>query len=161
MATSASSSAYLDSAPLHLGRGFRHICFTASSASSNAYLDSASAPSRSWLSPHMLHGFVRIEQRVPRFRFASSRSWLSPHMLHGFVRIEQRVPRFRSASSRSWLSPHMLTASSASSNAYLDSASLHLGRGFRHMHRKEERTSGMQAFLSPLLFSVRVAQCLT
>ena len=25
------------------------------------------------------HGFVRIEQRVPRFRFASSRSWLSPH----------------------------------------------------------------------------------
>ena len=66
-----------------------------------------SAPSRSWLSPHALHGHVRIGQRVPRFRSASSRSWLSPHMLHGFVRIEQRVPRFRSASSRSWLSPHM------------------------------------------------------
>ena len=42
MATSASGNAYLDSAPLHLGRGFRHICFTASSASGNAYLDSAS-----------------------------------------------------------------------------------------------------------------------
>ena len=64
------------------------------------------ASSRSWLSPHMLHGFVRIEQRVPRFRFASSRSWLSPHALHGHVRIEQRIPRFRSAPSRSWLSPH-------------------------------------------------------
>ena len=37
-------------------------------------------------------------------------------------------------------------------NAYLDSASLHLGRGFRHMCKKEERSSGMQAFLSPFLF---------
>ena len=52
-------------------------------------------------------------------------------------------------------------APAASSNAYLDSASLHLGRGFRHMCKKEERSSGMQAFLSPFLFFPRVAQCLT
>ena len=90
-----------------VGRGFRHIHFTATSASSNAYLDSAPL--------HLGRGFRHMH----------------------------------------------FTATSPSSNAYLDSAPLHLGRGFRHMHRKEERTSGMQAFLSPLLFSVRVAQCLT
>ena len=57
---------------------------------------------------------------------------------------------------------HMhVPAPAASSNAYLDSASLHLGRGFRHMCKKEERSSGMQAFLSPFLFFPRVAQCLT
>ena len=81
-----------------------------------------------------------FSQRVPRFRFASSRSWLSPHArVLGSVRIVQRVPRFRSASSRSWLSPHARgSAPSALSNAYLDSASLHLGRGFRHMEKKKE-----------------------
>ena len=48
---------------------------------------------------------------------------------------------------------HMhVPAPAAWSNAYLDSASLHLGRGFRHMCKKEERSSGMQAFLSPFLF---------
>ena len=48
---------------------------------------------------------------------------------------------------------HMhVPAPAAWRNAYLDSASLHLGRGFRHMCKKEERSSGMQAFLSPFLF---------
>ena len=106
-ATSASSNAYLDSAPLHLGRGFRHICFTATSASSNAYLDFAPL--------HLGRGFRHI----------------------------------------------CFTATSASSNAYLDFAPLHLGRGFRHICKKEERSSGMQAFLRPFLFFPCVAQCLT
>ena len=153
---------------------------------------------RSWLSPHALHGHIRIEQLVPRFRSASSAlrafslgsakprqvfnvsvvafatctSRPHPHRATRtsislrFIRSARFLTRLGKTSpsvqcvGRGFRHMHF-TATSASGNAYLDSAPLHLGRGFRHMHRKEERTSGMQAFLSPLLFSVRVAQCLT
>ena len=97
-APAASSNAYLDSASLHLGRGFRHMYAPAPAAWRNAYLDSASL--------HLGRGFRHMYAPAP----------------------------------------------AASSSAYLDSASLHLGRGFRHMCKKEERSSGMQAFLSPFLF---------
>ena len=50
-----------------------------------------------WLSPHARTGSSRIEQRVPRFRFASSRSWLSPH------RKEEGEP-WGNASTSPWLS---------------------------------------------------------
>ena len=43
---------------------------------------------------------------------------------------------------------------------HLDSASLHLGRGFRHMYKKGEALSGMQAFLAGFSLLVRVAQLL-
>ena len=49
---------HLDSALLHLGRGFRHLC---------------TALSR--LGPQL--------RNAPRFRFAPSRSWLSPHVQEG------------------------------------------------------------------------------
>ena len=55
MAPSALSSAYLDSAPLHLGRGFRHIFFMDTSALSNAYLDSASL--------HLGRGFRHMHRK--------------------------------------------------------------------------------------------------
>ena len=98
MAPSALSSAYLDSAPLHLDRGFRHICFTATSASGNAYLDSAPL--------HRGRAFATYAQAV-----RMSNAYLDS-----------------ARSSRSWLSPHA---------------------------KKEERSSGMQAFLSPFLFFPR------
>ncbi len=55
-APSALCNAYLDSAPLHLGRGFRHMhAFSAPSALRNAYLDSAPL--------HLGRGFRHMEKK--------------------------------------------------------------------------------------------------
>ena len=85
---------------------------------------------RSWC------GFLRSRTpqscNAPRFRFAPSRSWLSPHGLSAPSAIVQRtsIP-LRSISVvafATWFIGSVLNRAT-----HLDSAPLHLGRGFRHL----------------------------
>ena len=86
-ATSASSNAYLDSASLHLGRGFRHMHFTATSASSNAYLDSAPL--------HLGRGFRHMEKDKEIPREMQALPWGFPYLFPrcSMLNVKNRRPR--------------------------------------------------------------------
>ena len=117
-------AAHLDSAPLHLGRGFLHM--------------------RCRDRPQL--------RNAPRFRSAPSRSWLSPHALSRPSAIVQRtsIP-LRFISVVAFATCAVETVRNCAT--HLDSASLHLGRGFRHMERKKEEPREMQALPEALPFS--------
>ena len=81
-APAAWRNAYLDSASLHLGRGFRHMHVPAPAAWRNAYLDSASL--------HLGRGFRHMHVPAPA---ASSSAYLDSASLHlgrGFRHIEKK-----------------------------------------------------------------------
>ena len=89
-------------------------------------------------------GFRPQLSSAPRFRFAPSRSWLSSHSLTGSSAIGQRtsIP-LRSISVVAFAACTVEAVRNWA--AHLDSASLHLGRGFRHMERNKEEPGEMQA----------------
>ena len=83
-------------------------------------------------------------RNAPRFRSAPSRSWLSPHALSEPSAIVQRtsIP-LRSISVVAFATCAVGAVRNCAT--HLDSAPLHLGRGFRHMGIWKGRLGEMRA----------------
>ena len=105
---------------------------------------------RSWC------GFLRSRTpqscNAPRFRSAPSRSWLSPLGLSAPSSIVQRtsIPlcSISVVAFATWF-----IGSVRNRATHLDSAPLHLGRGFRHIGKRREGSREMQALPGSPLFS--------